>query len=208
MSDGIDLVQEAAAALLEQAAKHANGTEWLDRPYTFRDLDKRVYIRLDDSAAYKDVETTPIQEVYREVRRAVQDSRAVQTDPRNGYTYIEDYAENGEGDGLEVIYRRLQKWSDIGGYAQNGQAGNSMAGSPPGIGRDGDLYTADIETARNYGALVESLELTKRQEQILSLRMQGKGYKAIATYYGISDKAVKKTVTQIQKKAANIGLMP
>lgn len=208
LSDGIDLVQEAAA-LLEQAAKHANGVEWLDRPYTFRDLDKRVYIQLDDSAAYKDVDTTPIQEVYRAVRKAVQDSRAIQTDPRNGYTYIEDYAENGEGNGLEVIYRRLQKWSDMGGYAQNGQAGTNMPGSPSGIGRDGDLYTADIETARRVDEIIKALELTDRQKLIFNLRMRGMGYrgnKAIATYLGVSDKSIKKTVSQIKKKAVKIGL--
>ena len=34
LSDGIDLVQTAALAILEQAAEHANGGEWLDTPYT------------------------------------------------------------------------------------------------------------------------------------------------------------------------------
>ena len=100
LTDGIDLVQEAAAAILEQAAEHADpAAPWLDSKYTVRRLSRRVYIQAEDSAAYADAETTPIQEVYRAVRKAVQDSRATQTDPRNGYTYLEELTP----DGLETM---------------------------------------------------------------------------------------------------------
>ena len=110
LSDGLDLVNTAALALLEQAAEHADkGAGWLDKPHTVRRLSKRVYIRLDDSAAYREEDTTPIQEVYRAVRKAVQNSRAVQTDPRNGYTYIEDLT----ADGLDTIYYRLHRFRRI-----------------------------------------------------------------------------------------------
>lgn len=186
LSDGIDLVQSAAVAILEQAADHANGGEWLDRPYTTRRLSKRVYIQSADSAAYKEVETTPIQEVYRAVRRAVQESRAMQTDPRNGYTYIEELT----ADGLETIYHRLQKWADLGGYDCNGN------------------YTADPQTVTDYETIVARMELTDRQAQILRLRMQGKGYKAIATYLGVTQRAIAKTVAQVQAKATAAGLTP
>lgn len=186
LSDGIDLVQEAAAALLEQAADHATGEKWLDAPYTVRRLSRRVYVRLDDSAAYRDETTTPIQEVYKAVRRAVQNSRAVQTDPRNGYTYIEDLT----ADGLDIIYRRMQKWADIGGYNVDGH------------------YTADYQTAADYNTIVERLELTDRQATIIRLRMQGKGNKAIATYLGVTYQAVQNTLAKIQKKAKAIGLNP
>lgn len=186
LTDGIDLVQTAALALIEQAAEHANGDEWLDTPYTVRRLSKRVYIQRADSAAYKDVTTTPIQEVYRAVRKAVQDSRAMQIDPRNGYAYIEDLT----ADGLETIYYRLQKWVDLGGYGCNGN------------------YTADRQTVADYETIVTQLELTDRQAQILHLRMQGKGYKAIATYLGVTQRAIAKTVAQIQTKATMAGLTP
>lgn len=186
LSDGIDLVQSAALALLEQAAEHAAAPGWLDSPYTVRRLSKKVYIQSADSAAYADVETTPIQEVYRTVRKAVQDSRAVQTDPRNGYTYIEDLT----ADGLDTIYHRLQKWADLGGYNVDGN------------------YTADRQTVEDYETTVDRLELTDRQAQILRLRMQGKGYKAIATYLGVTQRAIAKTVAQIQKKAVAVGLTP
>lgn len=204
LSDGIDLVQTAACALLEQAADHADGPGWLDRPYTVRRLSRRVYIRETDSAAYRDDETTPAQEVYRAVRRAVQESRAVQTDPRNGYTYIEDLT----ADGLDVIYYRLQKYAGLGGYAHNGQDGDTLPGSPAGYGQGGGHYTADRQTVTDYNAIMERLNLTDRQAQVLRLRMQGKGYKAIATYFGVTQRAVAKTVEQVQKKAVAIGLTP
>ena len=186
LSDGIDLVQTAALAILEQAADHANGEKWLDTPYTVRRLSRRVYIRADESTAYRDDETTPIQEIYRAVRQAVQNSRAIQTDPRNGYSYIEDLT----ADGLDTIYYRMNKYTDLGGYDCNGN------------------YTTDRQTAADYAALVASLNLTDRQAQILRLRMQGKGYKAIATYLGVTQRAIAKTVGQIQTKATAAGLTP
>lgn len=184
LSDGIDLVNAAAAALLEQAAAHAAAGNWLDTPYTVHRLSRRVYIRSSDSAAYADVETTPIQEVYREVRQAIQDSRAVQTDPRNGYTYIEDLT----ADGLDTIYYRLRKYADLGGYNCDGN------------------YTADMQTVQDYDAIVERLELSERQAQVLRLRMQGRGYKAIGTYLGVDVSNVKRTMKQVQAKAEKIGL--
>ena len=154
--------------------------------YYVRRLSRRVYIRSDESAAYRDDETTPIQEVYRAVRQAVQNSRAVQTDPRNGYSYIEDMT----ADGLDAIYHRLNKYADLGGYDCNGN------------------YTTDRQAAADYETLVASLNLTDRQAQILRLRMQGKGYKAIATYLGVTQRAIAKTVGQIQTKATAAGLTP
>lgn len=191
ITDGFDVVQEAAAALLEQAAAHASGEQWLDRPYTVRRLSRRVYIRLEDSAAYRDETTTPIQEVYKVVRRYIQNSRAMRTDPRNGYSYIEDYARDVTGvdaDPLETIYRRLGKYADLGGYDCNGN------------------YTTDGQTVEDYAALVQKMNLTDRQAQILKLRLQGKGNKAIATYLGVSKQAIAKTVAQLQVKAKEIGL--
>lgn len=186
LSDGIDLVNAAALAILEQAAEHADpAAPWLDTPYTTRRLSRRVYIRTEDSRAYRDETTTPIQEVYRAVRQAVQDSRATQTDPRNGYTYIED-SENG----LETIYYRLHKYADLGGYNCDGN------------------YTADRQTVEDYETTIARLDLTDRQAQVLRLRMQGKGYKAIATYLGVTQRAIAKTVEQVQKKALAIGLTP
>lgn len=187
LSDGIDLVQAAALAILEQATEHAaDGGEWLDAPHTVRRLSRRVYIRTEDSAAYRDNETTPIQEVYRAVRQTVQNSRAVQTDPRNGYSYIEDLT----ADGLETIYYRLHKYADLGGVDCNGN------------------YTTDRQSMADYETLVARLDLTDRQAQILRLRMQGHGNKAIASYLGVTYQAVQNTLAKVQRKAQSIGLTP
>lgn len=186
LSDGIDLVNAAALAILEQAAEHAAAPAWLDTPYTVRRLSRRVYIRTEDSATYRDDETTPIQEVYRAVRQAVQNSRAVQTDPRNGYSYIEDLT----ADGLETIYYRLHKYADLGGVDCNGN------------------YTTDRQSMTDYETLVARLDLTDRQAQIIRMRMQGHGNKAIASYLGVTYQAVQNTLAKVQRKAQSIGLTP
>lgn len=185
-TDGLDLVNTAALAILEQAAEHASSEKWLDTPYNVRRLAKKVYIKTTDSAAYRDEQTTPMQETYRAVRRQIMNSRAVQTDPRNGYTYIEDYTQ----DGLDEIYIRMGKYVDIGGYDSNGN------------------YTAGIESARTYESILEKLNLTARQATIIHLRMQGYGYKAIATYLGVTHSAIHSQLKRIAERAAAIGFMP
>lgn len=187
LTDGFDLVQTAALAILEQATEHADGGAWLDRPYTVRRLSRKVYIQTADSAAYKDVETTPIQEVYRVVRRAIDNSRAMQTDPRNGYTYLEEMTE----DGADTIYRRMRKWEDMG-------SDDNCVG----------LYSADGQTVADYESTLAALNLTARQAQIVHLRMQGKGYKAIATYLGITPDGVKVQMRRLRDKCAALGFTP
>lgn len=187
LSDGIDLVQEGICAILEQAQTHADGIGWLERPYTVRRLSKRVYIQSADSRQYREVETTPIQEVYRAIRKAIENSRAMQTDPRNGYTYIEDI---GGTDGLETAYIRLDKYADLGGYNCNGN------------------YTADTESAESYHSILAKLNLTERQATIIKLRMRGYGQKSIGTYLGIPHQNVLRTMKQVQKKCETIGFTP
>lgn len=184
LSDGIDLVQGAALAILEQAAEHATPGTWLDKPYTVRRLARRVYIRREDSAAYRDDTTTPIQEVYRAVRREVQNSRAIQTDPRNGYSYIEDIAP----DGLDVIFYRTGKYTDLGDVDS---AGN---------------YTTSRQALADYDTIIEKLNLSARQKTIIGLRMRGQGNKAIATYLGVSLSSVKTQLARVKEKASALGL--
>ena len=202
MTDGIDLVQEAAAALLEQAAEHAAGENWLDTPYIVRRLSRRVYVRLDDSAAYQDDTTTPIQEVYKAVRRAVQASRAVQIDPRNGYLYLEDLTP----DGVDTIYHRLGKYADLGGYETGGhlpRPGETVNGRAIG-----GNYTVDRQAAIDCAEIMEQLRLTDRQATIVRLRMQGKGYKQIATYLGVDEAGIKVQMRRLRAKCEKIGFTP
>lgn len=192
ISDGTDLAQTAAVALLEQAAAHAGDVGWLEKPYTVRRLGKRVYINLSDSAAYAEVETTPIQETYRAVRRAVETTRAVTADPRSKYCYIDDIANAGDGEtAADIVYYRLNKYADLGGYEAHG-----------------GTYTADHETAAVYTSLVGRLNLTDRQADIIKLRGRGYGNTAIATYLGVTPRCVEITVKRIREKCEKIGFTP
>ena len=196
--DGIDLVHTAAIALMEVAAAHASESGWMEKPYTARRIARKVYVKLDDTAAWTEEETSPIREVYRTVRREVQNSRAMQTDPRNGYLYIEDVAADPESDALETIYRRLGKWADLGGYTCD------MNGQPKYDG----VYTADMQTAMDYNDIIERLALTDRQNTIVRMRMQGYGVRAIATYLGVNPRAVYNAMEKVQAKCEKIGFTP
>lgn len=191
LSDGLDLVNAAVVAILEQTEAHATAAAgWMETPYNIRRLSRRVVIKADDTAKWEEVETSPIREVYRAVRREVQNSRAMQTDPRNGYLYIEDTAADPDSDKIETIYRRLHKWADLGGYTHTGD------------------YTADAQTAADYESVLTALNLTARQAQIVRLRMSGYGYKAIATYLGVNEAGIKVQMRRLREKCENIGFSP
>ena len=191
LSDGLDLVNAAVVAILEQTAEHATAAPgWLEKPYTLRRLSRRVLVRADDAAKWESVETSPIREVYRAIRREVQNSRAMQTDPRNGYLYIEDTAADPDSDKTETIYRRLHKWADLGGYTHTGD------------------YTADMQTATDYNAVVAALNLTERQATIIRLRMSGYGYMAIGTYLGVHVSSVRRTLDKVRAKCEKLGFTP
>ena len=199
LTDGIDLVQAAAAAILEMSADHATqATGWLEKPYTARRISRKVYVKLEDTAEWRDEETSPIREIYRTIRREVQNSRAVQADPRNGYLYIEDMAADPGSDALETIYRRLGKYADLGGYTCD------MNGRPKYDG----VYTADVQSAMDYNDIIELLNLTARQAEIIRLRMAGYGYMAIGTYLGVSMQAVHNAMKKVQVKCEKIGFTP
>lgn len=191
-NDGMDLIHVAVMAILSEMDKQCKSGQTVDleRVYIKHTLSKRVRIKLSDSCAYKEVETTPIQEIFRAVRRAVQKSRAIQSDPKNGYTYIEDLTVNDDG---ETTYYRLPKYADIGGYIKdfNGQETN---------------YTADLQTVTDTDTIIDSMGLTEKQSKVLELSLRGYGIKAIASYFGVSHQAIAKTKKQIQVKAEKIGL--
>lgn len=228
LSDGLDLVNTAVVAILEEMQKSVNmpgfddadiwaGTDvktrldafmwcknnedpalaeeyrerlFLEEPYRLRRLSRHVLIREEDSAKWETVETSAIREVYRAIRREVQNSRAMQTDPRNGYLYIEDTAADPDSDKTETIYRRLHKWADLGGYTHTGD------------------YTADMQTMKDYNAVIAALNLTDRQAQIVRLRMSGYGYQAIAQYLGIKKQGVLIQMQRLQAKCEKLGFSP
>ena len=197
LGDGLDLVNTAIVALLEETRKADTTIEhFLETPYSVRRLKKKVWIKTADSVnGWETVETTPIQEVYKAVRRDIGHSKAMSTDARNGYTYLEECAKDTETDTETQIFKRLPKYADLGGYAcdYNGTM---------------TFYTADADTVADTEKLVESMNLTEKQAKVLQLRQSGYGYKAIATYLGVTQRAVAKTVQAIQVKAIAVGLNP
>lgn len=173
-----------------------NHIQWLEKPYPVRRLKRKVWIKTSESVnGWETTTTTAIQETYKAVRRAIDQSRAVQTDPRSGYTYLADISTDPESGIGETIYRRFGKYADIGGTATD-------------INGKETAYTADEQTANDLDTLIESMNLTAKQAKVLALRQSGYGYKAIATYLGVTQRAVAKTVEAIQAKAVAIGLTP
>lgn len=200
--DGLDLVNDAIVCILAETekAKDRNGgtlpPAFMEQSYTIRRLNRKVWIKTSESVnGWETTTTTAIQETYKAVRRAIDQSRAIQTDPRNGYTYIADISTDPESGIGETIYRRFGKYADIGGTVTD-------------INGKETAYTADEQTAHDLDTLIESMNLTAKQAKVLALRQSGYGYKAIATYLGVTQRAVAKTVEAIQVKAVAIGLTP
>lgn len=210
LGDGLDIVNDAVVAILDETAKQAKRDPGqpvdLERPYSVRRLKRKVWIKTAESVkGWETVETTPIQEVFKAVRRSIQNSRAIQTDPSNGYTYLEDLSVDPEtGDG-STIYRRLSKYADIGGDGTTRPAADYIPGQPAGLDGKPGLYSADRETVEDLDRLLDLLNLSDRQASVLRLRMSGYGYKAIATYLGVDVANVNRTRKQIAAKLEKLG---
>ena len=190
LGDGLDLVHVAMVALLDESEKADRTKEnFLENTYNVRRLKKKVWIKSEDSInGWETVETSPIKEVYKAVRREVANNRSLNIDPSNGYLYLEDLATDEESNEETTIYRRLNKFSDLAGNVTdfNGAV---------------KFETVDANSVTDYDTMVEKLELTARQAKILELRMGGYGYVAIATYLGVNEKSVRDVLKTVQKKA-------
>lgn len=191
LGDGLDLVNTAIVSLLDECTKVDTTAEnFLETVYTVRRLKKKVWIKVEDSVnGWETVETSPIREVYKAVRREVANNRSLNIDPSNGYMYLEDLARDEESNEETTIYRRLNKFSDLAGNVTdfNGAV---------------KFETVDSASVTDYDTMVERLELTTRQAQILQLRMSGYGYIAIGTYLGVNEKSVRDVLKTVQKKAS------
>lgn len=191
LGDGLDLVNTAIVSLLDECTKVDTTTyNFLETVYTVRRLKKKVWIKIEDSTnGWETVETSPIREVYKAVRREVANNRSLNIDPSNGYMYLEDLTRDEESNEETVIYRRLNKYSDLAGNVTdfNGAV---------------KFETVDSASVTDYDTMVEKLELTTRQAQILQLRMSGYGYIAIGTYLGVNEKSVRDVLKTVQKKAS------
>lgn len=190
LGDGLDLVHVAMVALLDESEKADRTREnFLENTYKVRRLKKKVWIKSADSVnGWETVETSPIREVYKAVRREVANSRSLNIDPSNGYLYLEDLATDEESNEEITIYRRLNKFSDLAGNVTDYNGAVTFE-------------TVDSASVDKYENMVDALELTARQAKILELRMGGYGCVAIGTYLGVKEESVISVLKTIQKKA-------
>lgn len=190
LGDGLDLVHIAMVALLDESEK-ADRTRgnFLENTYEVRRLKKKVWIKSADSVnGWETVETSPVREVYKAVRREVSNSRSLNIDPSNGYLYLEDLATDEESNEETTIYRRLNKFSDLAGNVTDYNGAVTFE-------------TVDSASVDKYENMVDALELTARQAKVLELRMGGYGCVAIGTYLGVKEESVMSVLKTIQKKA-------
>lgn len=190
LGDGLDLVHVAMVALLDESEKADRTREnFLENTYKVRRLKKKVWIKSADSVnGWETVETSPIREVYKAVRREVANSRSLNIDPSNGYLYLEDLATDEESSEETTIYRRLNKFSDLAGNVTDYNGAVTFE-------------TVDSASVDKYENMVDALELTARQAKVLELRMGGYGCVAIGTYLGVKEESVMSVLKTIQKKA-------
>lgn len=190
LGDGLDLVNTAIVSLLDECTKVDTTTgNFLETVYTVRKLKKKVWIKVSDSVnGWETVETSPIREVYKAVRREVANNRSLNIAPSNGYLYLEDLAKDEESNEEATVYRRLNKYTDLTGNVTdfNGAV---------------KFETVDSGSVADYDKMTEALELTARQAQVLQLRMSGYGCVAIGTYLGVKEESVRSVLQTIQKKA-------
>lgn len=190
LGDGLDLVNTAIVSLLDECTKVDTTAEnFLETVYTVRRLKKKVWIKVEDSVnGWETVETSPIREVYKAVRREVANNRSLNIDPSNGYMYLEDLASDEKSNEETTVYRRLNKFSDLAGNVTdfNGAV---------------KFETVDSTSVIDYDIMIEKLELTARQAQVLQLRMGGYGCVAIGTYLGVKEESVISVLKTIQQKA-------
>lgn len=190
LGDGLDLVNTAIVSLLDECTKVDTTTgNFLETVYTVRKLKKKVWIKVSDSVnGWETVETSPIREVYKAVRREVANNRSLNIDPSNGYLYLEDLAKDEESNEEATVYRRLNKYTDLAGNVTdfNGAV---------------KFETVDSGSVADYDKMTEALELTARQAQVLQLRRSGYGCVAIGTYLGVKEESVRSVLQTIQKKA-------
>lgn len=190
LGDGLDIVHVAMVALLDESEKADRTREnFLENTYEVRRLKKKVWIKSADSVnGWETVETSPIREVYKAVRREVANNRSLNIDPSNGYLYLEDLATDEESNEETTIYRRLNKFSDLAGNVTDYNGAVTFE-------------TVDSASIDKYENMVDALELTARQAKVLELRMGGYGCVAIGTYLGVKEESVVSVLKTIQKKA-------
>lgn len=192
VGDGLDLVHSAFTVGLDEVEKH-NGD--LKAVYTVSRVSRRVWYTDADICKPTEEQTSGIREMYRAARRYIQDNRAVSTDAANRHRYIEynmsEFSDND--DGMEeftedyIIYRRMSTVYD---------GADDIALT--------DAIASDRGDADIIDAMIDSLNLSEREEKILRYRLRGYGEKATAKALGLTRDSVHGAMHRIRAKAAKM----
>lgn len=187
MPELADLVSVATVAVLENLNKYGNLTATVkyQKP-------QRQIVYGNGNIKMIEAEAVPIQLVYRAVRKYISGMKNGGSLGADGYSYIAITDTDTDTDtGIDtVIYRRLGKYADIGGYTSEG------------------LYTVSEEDVTRIDGIISRLDLTREQKRILSLRQSNYSFGAIADILGVTQEAVKKAIKRIRCKAVKIGFEP
>ena len=119
----------------------------------------------------------------------------MQADPRNGYSYIDYEYNDPDLTGEMKIYRRLPKYSDIGGYEMDHNKDHLTPVLTKFV-----TSTGDHETVENMDQILSELRLTDRQLETIRFRLRGYGKKAIATRLGVRPDSIRDRLRECQKK--------
>lgn len=214
IGDGYDLAQVASLyiwkyskqlldyALFPQKVDNESKC-FLEVNFPERRLKKKVYIKSEKSVkGFETVLTCAITESFKAVRREI---IAHKNAVDNGsYLYIDESIIDGESGAVETIYRRFHKYACItGALSYDGASEYTPRESKPQ-----QIATVDRQIAVDLDNIIQELNLTARQLKVLNKRLAGYGYKAIATYLGVTHNAIINTLKRIQKRLLASGYKP
>lgn len=193
--DADDLIQVAAVAILQQVRRMQAAGDKIDLEsvYVKKTLRKKTLIvNSDNELSYITKDTTGIQEIFKAVRSYINSNK-------NRYQVSNfSYLQAVTKDTQETYYYRLPKYADLGGYVRDYNGKNTFY-------TVSDNATDDIARVKQ---IIDTLQLTATQTEILKYRLQGLSYREIAARRGTSATAVLKAVKQIQAKAIKINFCP
>lgn len=172
---------------------------FLTKVITVEYISNRIYITdfmtvNDDSNKHKVkvniVESTQLQELYRNVRRDIREHDE-QYEIDRKYMFVDKLDENGE-----LVYENMLNYNCFDFSLNDSYSRNKRH---------------EKTEYERFCEIVDELKLTDMQKVVLSYRMKDcgiYGYKAIATATGYSVDTVKSCLRYIRRKAVNAGIVP
>lgn len=191
-NDAADLIQSTVLYLLEELEyMRANNIDSFETVRTERVPNKKIYIKVEDSANYwKDIDICGIQLIYKKLRSEINGQRAVKEAINNNscyyrYEYYNDNLDSQDNKDKEV-YIKVPKYSTL--ISANAYGLNTVS-------------QCDHERLEE---LIDKLNLSNTQKAILDIKLNHEtehlGYKAIATKLGIRPDTVRTLLKRMGDK--------